>query len=172
MIIPRPAADEHAPYYQRYIALVPDGDLLASLERRGRETAAMLRQVPAARTHFRYQPEKWSVLEVIGHVVDTERVFSYRGLSFSRGDTTALPSFDENAWVPGSGADDRALESLVAEFEAVRAATVALFGGMTAEQVARRGTASGKPMSARAAAWVIAGHERHHVALLHERYGI
>jgi len=170
--IPRPADDEHAPYYSRYVALVPDGDLLAELTRHARETAAMLRRVPPARIHFRYQPGKWSVLEVIGHIIDTERVFAYRGLAFSRADTTPQPAFDENAWVPGSAADDRALESLVAEFEAVRAATVALFGGMTAAQLARRGTASGKPMSARAAAWVIAGHERHHVALLHERYGI
>ncbi len=130
MTIPRPAADEHAPYYLRYIALVPDGDLIAELGRQGRATAAMLRRVPADRAHFRYQPGKWSVLEVIGHVIDAERVFAYRALCFSRADATPLPSFDENAWVPGSEADQRPLEGLVAEFEAVRAATAALFAGM------------------------------------------
>ncbi len=172
MPIPRPAADEHAPYYSRYIALVPDGDLLAELSRAGAATAAMFRAIPPEKAHFRYAPGKWSVQEVLGHIIDTERVFGYRAMCFSRGDTTPLPSFDENAYTPESGADQRTLDSLVAEFAAVRAATVALFGGMTDAQLARRGTASGNPMSARAAAYVIAGHERHHTGQLRERYGV
>jgi uncharacterized damage-inducible protein DinB len=172
MPIPRPAADEFAPYYSRYISQVPDGNLLTLLAEQGRGTATLLRTLPEEQWHFRYAPGKWSVLEVLCHIADTERVFAYRALTFARGDTTPMPSFDENMWAPNAGADARSMTDLVDEFVAVRAATVALFGGLSDQQLARRGTASGQTMSARAAAWVIAGHERHHQGLLHERYGI
>ena len=170
--IPRPVAAEYAPYYGRYIDKVPDGDLLRTLEDQGRETQAVLAGLSEAKALYRYAPGKWSVKEVVGHVTDTERVYSYRALRFARGDATALPGFDENAWVPAGSFDARSLADLAAELDAVRRATLALFRGLDAAALARRGTASDNAVSVRAIAWIIAGHERHHVALLHERYKV
>jgi hypothetical protein len=170
--IPRPAATEYAPYYGRYIGKVPDGDLLQTLEDQARETQAVLAGLSEAKALHRYAPGKWSIKEMIGHVTDTERVFSYRALRFARADATVLPGFDENAWVPPGNFDARALKDLAAELGAVRRATIALFRGLDAAALARRGTASDNAVSVRALAWIIAGHERHHVALLHERYDV
>lgn len=170
--IPRPAAAEYAPYYGRYIDKVPEGDLLGTLEDQARETQTLLAGLSDAKALHRYAPGKWSIKEVIGHVTDAERVFSYRALRFARADSTALPGFDENAWVPPGNFDARALKDLAAELDAVRRATIALFRGLDPAALARGGTASDNPVSVRAIAWIIAGHERHHVALLHERYHV
>ena len=168
--IPRPAAVEYAPYYGKYIDKVPEGDLLRTLEGQARETQALLAGLSEARALHRYAPGKWSIKEVIGHVSDAERVFSYRALRFARADATVLPGFDENAWVPAGNFDGRSLKELAAELDAVRRSTIALFRGLDAAALARRGTASDNAVSVRAIAWIIAGHERHHVGLLHERY--
>jgi len=168
--IPRPAATEHSPYYATYITKVPDGDVLKMLEEQRRETQALLAGVSDATALHRYAPGKWSVKEVIGHLSDTERVFCYRALTFARGDETALPGFDEKGWTPAGRFDGRSLMDLAGEFDAVRRATIALFSGMDAEALARRGTANKNPITVRALAWIIAGHERHHVAILRERY--
>ena len=170
--IPRPAAAEYAPYYSKYIDRVPDGDLLRTLEDQARATQALIAGLSEAKALHRYAPGKWSVKEVIGHITDTERVYSYRALRFARGDTIALPGFDENAWVPAGNFDGRSLKDLGAELDAVRRATIALLRGFDAATLARRGTASDNAVSVRAIAWIIAGHERHHVALLHERYKV
>ncbi|HET7296801.1 MAG TPA: DinB family protein [Gemmatimonadales bacterium] len=170
--IPRPAAVEYAPYYGRYIDKVPEGDLLGTLEDQARETQTLLAGLSDAKALHRYAPGKWSVKEVIGHVTDAERVFCYRALRFARADSTPLPGFDENAWVPPGNFDARALKDLAAELDAVRRATIALFRGLDPAALARGGTASDNPVSVRAIAWIIAGHERHHVALLHERYHV
>lgn len=168
--IPRPSATDHAPYYARYIQLVPDGDLLSLLERQGRETVTLLRGISEKQSRHRYAPEKWSIREVVGHLNDSERVFTYRALSFARGDTAALPSFDENAWGAASNADHRELADLIEDFEAVRAATVALFRGFSEAEFKRSGTASNNPVTVAALAYIVAGHERHHVNILKERY--
>jgi len=170
--IPRPAAAEYAPYYGRYIDKVPDGDLLRMLADQARETQALLAGLSDAKALHRYAPGKWSIKEVIGHVTDAERVFCYRALRFARGDTIALPGFDENAWVPAGNFDARPLGDLAAELDAVRRSSIALLKGLDPAALARRGTASDNPVSVRAIAWIIAGHERHHVALLHERYKV
>lgn len=170
--IPRPAPTEHTPYYATYLSKVPDGDLLKILEDQRRETQALLAGVSDAKAMHRYAPGKWSVKEVIGHIADTERVFSYRALRFARADETPLPGFDEKAWTPAGRFDGRPLKDLAAEFDVVRRATIALFAGMDAEALAGRGTANNNSITVRAIAWIIAGHERHHVGILHERYGI
>jgi len=168
----RPAADEHLPYYARYVERVPDGDLLARLERQVAETAALLRALPEGRAAHRYEPGKWSVKEVVGHVADTERIFTYRALRIARADRTPLAGFDENEFVRAAGFDRRTLRELVDELVAVRAATVALYRGLGDEEVGRRGTANGAEVSVRALAWITAGHELHHVTLLRERYDV
>ncbi len=168
----RPGPGEHVPYYGKYVALVPDGDVVETLRRQAVETAALLRAVPREREEFRYADGKWSVKEVVGHVCDGERVFSHRALRFGRGDETPLPGFDENVYVPAGRFGDRTLASLVEEFLAVREATVRLFDGLPDEAFARAGRANDQPVSVRALAWITAGHERHHVAILRERYGL
>jgi hypothetical protein len=172
MVIARPAPSEYAPYYAGYVERVPDGDLLAQLRRQIQDTRALLRDLPPSRAVHRYAAGKWSVAEVVGHLADAERILSYRALRIGRGDGTPLASFDENAYVPAGGFDHRTLPDLVDEFTAVRAATVALLGGLPGDAFARSGTASSRPVTVRALAYTIAGHELHHVAILRERYGI
>src|ERR1044071_677514 len=166
----RPEPGEYDQFYAGYLAHVPDGDLLTMLAAQGRETAKLLRSVPVSRADFAYAPGKWTLKEVIGHVSDAERVFSYRALRFARGDATPLASFNEQAWAPQSGARARTLGDLVDELTTVRRATLALLAHLPAEAPLRRGTASGKEITVRALAWIIAGHELHHVRIIRERY--
>jgi hypothetical protein len=171
-LIPRPEATEYAPSYGAYVSLVPGGDLLAILEDQGRETQQLLAALPAATALHRYAPGKWSVKEVVGHLSDSERVFSYRALRFARGDAQPLAGFDEQAWVPAAGFDRRPLPDLLAELDAVRRTTIALFRGCDAAALARKGTANNREITVRALAYVIAGHERHHLGILRERYRV
>ncbi len=168
--IPPPAADEYAPFYAGYIARVPGDDALAPLAAQESETAELLAGLSEEQAAFRYAPGKWSVKQVAAHLSDAERVFAYRALRIARGDRTPLPGFDENAYAAEAGADARPLADLAAELRAVRAATLALFRGLDPAALLRRGTANGVPVTVRAAAWIIAGHERHHLGILRDRY--
>ncbi len=170
--IARPRPDEHAVFYQTYVDEAPEGPLLESLAVQGRRAQELLAGVDEERAGFRYAEGKWSVKEVVGHLIDAERVFAYRALTAARGDRTPLPGFDENEYVAAAGFDRRPLAELAAELAAVRAATVALFSGLAAEETARRGVANGTEISVRALAWIIAGHQRHHLRVLGERYGL
>lgn len=166
----RPAPDEYAPYYGSYVSQVPDGDVIATLAGQIEETFALLRPLSDEQARFRYAPDKWSVKEIVTHLTDAERVFMYRALSFGRGATDSLPSFDENAWAPAAEADNVPLDELLDEFAAVRSATVGLLAHFPRDAWHRRGIASGKGVSVRALAWITAGHERHHRRVLAERY--
>ncbi|HEX5831177.1 MAG TPA: DinB family protein [Gemmatimonadaceae bacterium] len=166
----RPGADEYLAYYARYIDRVPDGDILAHLEGQIEDVRARLGTFSEERAGFRYAPGKWSVREVVGHMIDVERVMAHRALRFARADVTPLPGFDENAWIAPAGFDARALASLLDEAAAVRAATLALFRNLPEEAWSRGGEANGAHVTVRALAWIIAGHERHHLTLIEERY--
>lgn len=168
----RPAADEHARFYDGYVERVPDGDVVATLEDGGRALCALLETVPAAGETHAYAAGKWTVREVVGHVVDTERMFGYRAVHIARGDPAPLPDMDEKVWAAGSNAAERPLPALVDELRAVRAATVALFRGLDAGAWERRGVASNREVSVRALAWIAAGHAEHHRRILEERYGV
>lgn len=170
--IERPGQGEYNPYYQRYLTDVPDGDLLELLQLQGAEMVSLLRSISEDKSTYRYEPGKWSVREVVGHVVDTERVFTYRALAFARGEKAPLPSFDENQWAGVSNAAHRRLADLTDECIAVRAATLALFRGLAPADFARAGVASDSTVTVRALAWITAGHERHHLRLLRERYKV
>ncbi|NOT34337.1 MAG: DinB family protein [Candidatus Eisenbacteria bacterium] len=170
--IPRPAANEYAPYYGRYIDRVTGDDALASLESQIVETLALLAGLDDARSLHRYAPGKWSVKEVVGHLTDAERVFAYRALRFARADRTPLPGFDENVYVPEGRFDARPMRDIASDFRLVREASLALFRSLDAEALVRVGEANQSPMSVRALAWVLAGHELHHVTILRERYGL
>jgi uncharacterized damage-inducible protein DinB len=166
----RPSEREHAPYYGKYIALVPAGDIVAILRTQGQTFLELLRHVPEGSSDHAYAPGKWSIKEVVGHVADAERVFAYRALRFARADPTPLPAFDENRWMPWSQYADRALAHVASEFAAVRAATIALLDGLPEEAWTREGEASGHNVSVRAIAAIMAGHELHHRQILLERY--
>jgi hypothetical protein len=167
-----PAADEYATSYAGYVARVPPGNIIPQLKRQIDDTVALLRPLDAARARHRYASGKWSVIEIVGHLADAERIFAYRALRFARGDQSPLPGFDENTYVPAAECDRRALSDVLAEFEAVRGATVALFESLPDAAWARSGVASGHRMTVRAAARVISGHELHHVEVLKTRYGV
>lgn len=168
--IPRPQPGDHDPYYDRYVSLVPEGDVLALLRDQLEETRSLLVGLTDEQAAHRYAPGKWSVKEVAGHVTDTERVFAYRALRAARGDATPLPGFEQDDFVAHGGFDGRSLGSLFEELAAVRSASLALFQSFDAEALARRGTASGAGFAVRAIPFILAGHERHHLRILRERY--
>ena len=166
----RPGAGDHAEYYGKYVRLVPDGDIVAILATQLEDTLVPVRELTEEQARYAYAPGKWSVKEVLGHLADTERVFSYRALRIARADATPLASFDEKAFTPAGRFDERPLASLLAELTAVRRATVALFAGLPAEAWTRFGTASDNAVSVRGCAWIIAGHELHHRNGLAQNY--
>ncbi len=170
--MPGPAADEYGSYFGRYISLVDSGDIVAALERQLPESLRLFRRVTEERSLYRYETGKWSVKEVLGHISDTERILSYRALRIGRGDITPLPGFEQDDFVRGASFDSIPWPDLIAEFEAVRGATLHLCRGFTPEAWLRRGTASGVGMTARALAYTIAGHELYHRDSLIERYGL
>ena len=170
--IQRPDAVEYNPRFHAEISMVPDaGDFAELIRQNAADTARFaLEEFGEAGASVRYAPEKWTVREVLGHVNDVERVLSYRALRFARGDTTALPGFDENAYVPAAAFEGRTLKSVVDEFLAIRWSTAALVESLTDEAAARGGTLASGTMTVRALLYLIAGHELHHRALLRERY--
>jgi len=168
---PRPAATEHADYYSRYIARVPDGDLLAHLARQGEQTHALLVGIGERQSAFRYAPDKWSIKQLVGHLSDGERLFGYRALSFARQDPGALPSMEQDDWMAAADFDHRPFASLIEELRRVRQSTLALFESFTPEVTLRTGIASGNRFTVRSLMWIVAGHELHHLAVLRERYG-
>jgi hypothetical protein len=164
------SGEEYAEYYGRYVARAPAGDVVTTLAAQMVETVDLLRAVPAERTTVGYAPGKWSIRDIVGHVSDAERVFSYRALRIARGDQTPLPGFDEGPYAAAAGANARSMDALLTELLAVRESTLELFSGLSAAAWDRRGTASGHPVSVRGLAWIIAGHELHHRAIVTERY--
>jgi uncharacterized damage-inducible protein DinB len=168
----RPESSEYAPFYHKYVASVPEGDVVALLRQSGRELLDTIATVPEDRGGFRYAEGKWSIREVIGHICDAERIFTYRALRMARGDTTPLASFDENEYVKTAGSDARTLSNLAREFGAVREASVQLFESLPDDAWGRSGVASGKDVSVRALAYITAGHAMHHLGILRERYGV
>ena len=165
----RPESGEYAPYYERYVSLVPDGDILATLEGQAPQTVALLAPHQAD-GDFRYAAGKWSVKEALGHVIDTERVFSYRGLRIARNDRTPLAGFEQDDYVKYGPFGQCSLTALLEEFTSVRQATLSLFRALDEAAWARRGVASNNEVSVRGLAYIIAGHELHHRRIFQERY--
>lgn len=166
----RPDPGEYNAYYDRYVALVPAGDIIALLSVQIDDTTALLRDLTEEQALHAYAPGKWSIKEVLGHIMDAERVFMQRALRFARGDETPLPSFDENAYAVAGSFNTRPLASLISELTAVRRATIAFLAGLSHDAWERTGTASGYRVSVRGLAWITAGHELHHRQILAQRY--
>jgi hypothetical protein len=166
----RPAPTEYAPYYERYVSLVPAGDVVETLERQRAETASLLGGLTEEQGDARYAPGKWSAKELVGHLADTERILSYRLLRIARGDRTPIEGFDQDPYVANSNAAARTVASLAEEFGHVRAATLALVRGLDDAAWSRTGVANENEVTVRALAHIIAGHEAHHIGILRERY--
>lgn len=166
----RPAAAEYGEYYGRYIGKIEGTDIVVVLEDQLRSSLALLRTVDETAGNFRYGPDKWSLKEVVGHMIDTERVFTYRALVFARGDETALPGFDQDRWVTHANYARAPLAGVVDEFEAVRRSTILLLRHLDPEAWTRKGVANGMNWTTRSAAFVIAGHLEHHIEILRTRY--
>jgi len=167
----RPGVDEYAAAFADYVdRIADDEDIVGVLGSQRDQALALLEGIAEARGGYRYAPNKWSIKEMVGHLCDTERVFAYRALRIGRGDTTPLPSFDDQAYVAEVRAGGRTLADLAAEWGDVRRATLALFRNLPAVAWDRRGTASDHPISVRALAYIIVGHVRHHLQVLEERY--
>lgn len=168
----RPTEHEFARFYAGYVALVSEDEVLGVLRGQVREMEALAATVPADRESFSYGPGKWTVREVVGHLGDGERVFGYRAACIGRGDQTPLPSFDENLYVANGRFETVPLASLVDEFVHLRAANLVTFSRLDDDGWLARGTASGTPVTVRALAFIMAGHVRHHLRILRERYGV
>jgi hypothetical protein len=165
----RPGPTEYAPFYAAYVALVLEEDVVPALEDQLDDLLTLLRGVREEQASVRHPPYTWSIKEVVGHVTDAERIFAARALRFARGDSTPLPGFDENAYVRGAGFDRLLLEDLVSEFESVRRANLCFFRNLPDAAWSRTGEANGNVVSVRALAYIIAGHARHHTAILRKR---
>jgi len=166
----RPDPSEHSPYYGRYIALVPEGDLFGIFDLETKATFDFVEGVSEERSLQRYAAGKWSLRETYVHVVDCERVFGYRALRFARGDRTELPGFEPDDYVPPSSADERSWRSIIEEYAAVRASSLAFYRNLPAAAWDRAGLASGARTSVRAYAYIMVGHDIHHRTLARERY--
>lgn len=168
----RPEPSEYAEWYKGYVARVPEGDIVSSLRDGQDRMKETLGTLPESIGERRYAEGKWTVRTVIGHMIDAERIFSYRALRIARGDATPLPSFDENAFAGAAESDARRMAELVAELLSVRDSTTRLFASLPDGAWARIGTASNAPVSVRALAFITAGHALHHLSVLKDRYDI
>lgn len=169
LAISHPEPAEYAPYFGRYISKV-SGELFQAFETELQTTLLLLDGISEEKSRFRYAPGKWSIREVIGHIIDAERIFAYRALRFARHDQTELPGFDENLYVDHSNHDSVQLAELADELKLVRKSNVAFFRKLAPEDWSRKGIASNNEMSVRALAWTIIGHEVHHRQLIESRY--
>lgn len=163
-------AYKYADYYKTYVKLVPEGEIVQILDDQMRETVGLMSMLSEEKCAHRYAAGKWSIKEVIGHVVDTERIMSYRLLSIARGEKVSLPGYDENAYVEEAGFDTCSMKSLLEHFVAVRQATIQLINSLSKEALSRTGTANGHEVSVAALMMIIAGHELHHRNIILERY--
>jgi len=168
--VPRPQAGEHDAYFSTYIDRVVEGDLIAELKRQAQELSELCGGLSDAEGEYRYGADKWSIKELLGHLVDTERVFAFRALWFARGGPTDLPGFDQDEFVRLAEFDRRTVESLVAEFVDLRQSTIDLLSSFREAEWAQSGISSGLPLSVRAIGYILVGHVIHHQEILQERY--
>ena len=171
-MLERPTAEEYAPFYARYVSLVPEEDVMAVLRSQPEELRRIASSVPPDHETHRYAPGKWSIREVVGHLCDADRVFGYRALCISRGERASLPAFDEGEYMAHATFDRRTLAELVKEFSMVREANLEVFRHLDEGGWKRRGVANDTDVTVRAIAYMMVGHVRHHSGVLRSRYGL
>ncbi|MEO8621002.1 MAG: DinB family protein [bacterium] len=168
----RPDATEYPQFYAGYVSRVPDGDIVTVLRQSKEELASALGEIPESKGEYRYADGKWTVRTLIGHMIDAERIFAYRALRLARGDATPLPGFEENDYAITAGSDARSVADLVSELLLARESTTRLFESLPDEAWARRGIVNNGGVSVRALGYIMAGHAKHHLNVLKERYGL
>ncbi|WP_162053090.1 DinB family protein [Pontibacter pamirensis] len=168
--INRPTIEEYPDYYQQYMDLLPEGDILYILEKQGSDLRYMFRKISDERAEEAYAEGKWTMKEVLQHLIDSDRIFGYRALCISRGEEATLPGWDEGKYAYNSLANIRPLESLLDEYELTRRSNMAMFRSFTFEMMNNRGVANGREISLRGLIHVIAAHELHHMHILQTRY--
>ena len=172
VVITRPVQGDFASHFEGYISQVPEADIISVLRAQGGELTELVKRIPEERGGFRYGPDKWTIREVLGHLADTERVMSYRATCLARGEQNELPGFDENEYVRTANFDQWTLADLAAQFESLRKANISMLEHLDSEAWKRRGIVNRNMITVPAIAWVMAGHVRHHVRILKERYGV
>ena len=166
-----PQESEYAPYYNRYVSLVRDSpDVLHTLRQQAEQSKAIFSALSDEEANFRYSQDKWTIKQVFGHMIDTERIFAYRALRIARNDPTPIECFEQDDYVRYGPHSDSRMADLLEEYSGVRTASICLFRDLSPEAWDRRGTASNNAVSVRALAYILAGHEAHHHAVLKERY--
>lgn len=168
--ISRPEANEFDSYYERYVSLVKGGDIIAALKNQSAETTNLLNKIDAEKADFRYAEGKWSVKEVVGHLIDTERIFAYRALRIARGDRTPIEGYEQDDYIKNAEFAECSLADLAEEFALLRRANLLMFKNLSETVWHRRGAANNNEISVRALAYISAGHEIYHVDILKERY--
>lgn len=166
----RPTASDYAPPHAGYVSLVPEEDAVAAIEQQSAETQRLLSMLDDERASHRYEDGKWSVKQVLGHMIDSEQILRYRALAIARGESAPLPGFDENAYVENANFDEWKVGDLAELYAITRRATILFFRNLAEEAWDRRGIANDNAVSVRGLAFVIVGHERHHLKVLRERY--
>ncbi|MCG8374058.1 MAG: DinB family protein [Balneolales bacterium] len=165
-----PSSSEYVHFYSGYVGLVERGNIISTLNTQMHELYTLINTVPGDKAFFTYEPGKWTLKEVIGHMIETERVFCFRALSISRGEKQPLPGMDQDEYMEGNNYNTRTLANLSNEYLAVRVSTIHLLSSMTKQMIAKSGIACGFNFTVRALAFIIAGHERHHMNIIKERY--
>lgn len=163
-------SNEYSPYYQPYIKSLKDTELISGLKESDVFCMSFFKSLPQEKLQYRYADNKWTIKEIITHLIDTERIFSYRALRFARQDKTPLMGFDQDNFVIASNANIRDINSILNEYQSVRNATIQLFKSFSHDALKQIGKASGNNMSVRAAGFTIIGHEKHHINIIQERY--
>ena len=170
MTIAAPDQTEFAPYYKTYVSKVPAGDIRQLLETQAKEATQVLSRISDQRSLYRYAPDKWSIRQMVHHVNDAERVFSFRAMWFARNLGPELPSYDQDIAVSAANSDAVRWQDIIQEFGAIRSASLAFFNSLPEDAWLRRGIASGNPVTVRALAYIVCGHLAHHLQILRERY--
>ncbi|MGX1930325.1 DinB family protein [Flagellimonas sp. 2504JD4-2] len=170
MLVSELSPSEYNPFYHNYVQSVGEGPLLSELEKGRDELISFLETIPESKMDFAYAEDKWTLAELLVHIIDAERVFQYRALRFARNDKTALAGFDQDIYVPQSNAGARTMKNMLEEYKVVRESTLVLFRSFDEEALKRIGVASGSEMSTRAMGFVICGHQAHHLKIIRERY--
>jgi uncharacterized damage-inducible protein DinB len=166
----RPEKGEYGEFYQGYISMVPEGDLIDILIEQQLVLHNMIIGIPENMAYYAYDEGKWTIAQMLNHINDTERIFCYRALALSRGEKKPIPGYDHNAYVDAVKTDHRTLADLAKEFETIRQATISFYAGMPADSSTKKGIVNGTPMSVRAIAYITIGHLNHHMHILESRY--
>lgn len=169
-MIARPLTGEYPPYFEKYISLVKEGDIFEILNEQKNNHINFLLELPAEKADYRYQPDKWSIKEVLNHITDTERIMSYRALRFARNDSQALPGYEQDDYVKYGNAAARTMEDLCEEFRLLRDSSIHMFRSFNEEMLLRAGQANKYQVTPRGILFMLAGHELHHIQIIKERY--